>query len=79
MVFATDHDAGTRIMTHIYKQAMQEFPAMRNQAREWVKEQTKSDQESLFTSDEMAALLPTRDVTAPSYRHEPPSLPWWLV
>jgi three-Cys-motif partner protein len=79
MVFATDHDAGTRIMTHIYNLAMQEFPAMRQQARDWIREQANADQGRLFTGDEMAALLLARDTTAPPYRHEPALLPWWLA
>lgn len=34
MIFATDHDAGDRIMTSLYRRAVQEFPAMRNAARQ---------------------------------------------
>lgn len=79
MVFATDHPAGTTIMSHIYTLALQEFPAMRMQARDWVKEHAAPNQESLFTREEMSALLPSRDVNAPPYRHEPPSRPWWLA
>jgi hypothetical protein len=33
MIFATDHDAGDRIMRHLYAQAAADFPAMREAAR----------------------------------------------
>jgi hypothetical protein len=33
MIFATDHDAGTRIMTALYRKAAGDFPQMRRQAR----------------------------------------------
>lgn len=33
MIFATDHDAGNRIMTNLYNTAANEFPAMRTDAR----------------------------------------------
>ena len=32
MIFATDHDAGTRIMEHLYRTAAAEIPAMRKEA-----------------------------------------------
>jgi len=34
MIFATDNDAGTRIMSDLYRRAAAEFPQMRRQARE---------------------------------------------
>lgn len=34
MVFATDHEAGNRIMTSLYNAAANEFPAMRTMARQ---------------------------------------------
>lgn len=34
MIFATDHDAGNRIMTSLYNRAANEFPAMREAARQ---------------------------------------------
>lgn len=34
MVFATDHDLGTKIMTNLYTAALAEFPAMRKAARQ---------------------------------------------
>jgi hypothetical protein len=32
MIFATDNEAGDRIMTHLYDQALVDFPAMRREA-----------------------------------------------
>lgn len=32
LIFATDHDAGDRIMRHLYGKALEEFPKMRQQA-----------------------------------------------
>lgn len=34
MIFATDHEAGHRIMTNLYNTAANEFPAMRTEARQ---------------------------------------------
>jgi hypothetical protein len=34
MIFATDHEAGDRIMTSLYNRAANEFPAMRQAARQ---------------------------------------------
>lgn len=79
MVFATDHKAGYRIMSHLYAQAAEEFPAMRAQALRLKKQ--KEDEErgvqSLFgEEDELlhAALAPDERL----YVHEPPTRPWWL-
>lgn len=39
MIFASDHEVGNRIMTYLYRQAAQELPAMRAQARRLRREQ----------------------------------------
>jgi hypothetical protein len=50
MVFATDHDAGDRIMRHLYNQAALREPDMMRQAQ-----QAKSGQFSLFDDAEVGA------------------------
>src|SRR5258708_5611001 len=58
MIFATDHVAGTRIMSHIYSDAAEEFPAM----REAVRRRRQDEQREamgimpLFSADEMEQL-----------------------
>lgn len=78
MIFATDHAAGTEIMSDLYARAAEEFPAMREEARR-VKQGQDDDAHglvSLFGSDV--------DLTAPPragerfYEHEPPTRPWFL-
>jgi len=34
LIFATDNEAGNRIMAHLYKKALEEFPRMREEAKE---------------------------------------------
>jgi three-Cys-motif partner protein len=80
MIFATDHEAGTKIMTAIYNKAAQEFPAMRRRAGQLKKEkglQEKTGSRWLFGEEEMAALLPDRDWYVDEYRYEPPWRPTW--
>jgi len=78
MIFATDHPAGTKIMTSIYNKAAQEFPAMRRKADRLAKErqlQLETGSMWLFGDDEMSALLPARDDAVYAYRYEPPWRP----
>jgi hypothetical protein len=80
MIFATDHGAGTKIMTDIYNKAAQEFPAMRRRAGQLRKEkslQEKTGSKWLFGEEEMAALLPDRDRYVDEYRYEAPWRPTW--
>jgi len=80
MIFATDHEAGTRIMTAIYNKAAQEFPAMRRRANQLKKEKSlleKTGVRWLFGEDEMNALLPDREWYVDEYRYEPPWQPTW--
>lgn len=78
MIFATDHDAGDRIMRNIYARAAQEFPRMRAEARSLRRQFTDESQgqTSFDLNDE--------DLWAPVqhgerfYHHEPPHKPWFL-
>lgn len=62
MIFATDNEAGNRIMSAIYKNASQALPEMAREARE----QRAGAQLSLNTMD---------DATPVAYRYEPPTEP----
>lgn len=77
MIFTTDHPAGNRIMTDLYNKAGNEFPAMRQAARQRrsrLAEEAAGIQ-SMFGDD-------ANDLTAPVagneklYGHEPPSVPF---
>ena len=77
MIFATDHQAGTRIMTSLYRRASEEFPAMRKEAlrrRERLREQ-ESGIRSLFDEEEMLALTNPSSTSDPRYTHIPPWTP----
>ena len=58
MIFATDNDAGTSIMEHIYNKAAQNMPEMRKEARDRAQGQTALDIET--------------EAPGSGYRHEPP-------
>ncbi len=76
MVFATDHEAGHKIMSDVYAQAAAEFPAMAQQARRLRKQ--KEDEErgvqSLFGEDDASLLAPIQPGDR-LYVHEPPTQP----
>ena len=77
MIFATDHDAGTRIMTNLYRKAAEEFPAMRRQAlrhRERIREQ-ESGVRPLFDDEVIFASTRTSSTSEPLYRYTPPWTP----
>lgn len=67
MVFATDHAAGLKIMSHLYKRAAEREPKMREEAF-----QALSGQAALFESDPSGL---------PEWKNEPcwdpASRPWW--
>lgn len=73
MIFATDHPAGTRIMSHLYDQAAKELPAMRNAAR--AMRQRIADEEAgvqrLFTDDPAGKPLEEK-----FYEHLKPTPPY---
>ena len=82
MIFATDHEAGTRIMSHLYGQAALEFPVMQAEARQ----RRKDEQEqragilSLFPAAEMMALQARIPGQARvMYQHQPPEKPFWIT
>lgn len=78
MIFATDHEAGTRIMSGIYAKAAADFPAMREQARRMRNEARDEERGvmSLFPNDE--SLQDPPKLHERFYEHEPPTQPWFL-
>lgn len=76
MVFATDHPAGTKIMTALYRHAAKDFPVMRKQAQQIRARKAREAKGivPLFDSfgDEIPdpASLPLGD-----YDYEPPWIP----
>lgn len=65
MIFATDNDAGDRIMSSLYRKAAQQFPEMRIQAAEARKSKNEPEQISL--------LAPTPEqLPIGEYTHYPP-------
>jgi three-Cys-motif partner protein len=59
MIFATDNDAGTRIMQHLYGQALEDIPAMRQEAADRAKGQQTLE-------------LPGELMAGERYEYEPP-------
>lgn len=72
LVFATDNDAGNRIMRDVYASAAQRFEQMRAEARER-RRTHRSGQDSLF-GPEVVGSMTAKEV--PPYQAEPPSLPY---
>lgn len=72
MIFATDHEAGDRIMKAVYHKAAERFPRMRQEAR--ARLQDRKEQEagssSLFTNEELVKDAPLR--AHETYQHTPP-------
>jgi len=80
MVFATDHEAGHRIMTSLYNAAANEFPVMRQQAR---RRRSRLEQESLgvhnLFGDALEVSMAPASTTEKLYVHSPPWLPYGTV
>ena len=78
MIFATDHEAGTRIMSEIFASAAAKFPAMREQARQErsLARETERGLQRLFDDDESLTGPPKTGERF--YEHEPPTRPWFL-
>ena len=77
MIFATDHAAGDRIMTSLYNRAANEFPAMRQAARQRrarLAEEAAGVQ-SLFGDDVVDGLAPVAG-NERLYTYSPPWLPF---
>lgn len=72
LVFATDNDAGNRIMGDVYAAAAQRFEQMRLEAIER-RRVARSGQDTLFGPEVMSELT-ARDV--PPYRADPPEPPY---
>lgn len=76
MIFATDHEAGNRIMQNVYARAAEEFPAMREQARRMRKriEDEEAGRQTLFEESFDGPIKSGERF----YEHEPPIRPWFL-
>ncbi|MGH3766767.1 MAG: three-Cys-motif partner protein TcmP [Pseudonocardiaceae bacterium] len=76
MVFATDHEAGDRIMRSVYHKAAERFPKMRQEAR--ARRRDRKEQEagtsSLFTNEELVKDTPLG--SHETYQHTPPVPPY---
>lgn len=64
LIFATDHSAGNRIMSHLYGRALAQFPTMRQHAIDQRKGTLR-----LFDASEFAEI-------PEAYRYEPPRRPY---
>ncbi|WFE46369.1 three-Cys-motif partner protein TcmP [Verrucosispora sp. WMMD1129] len=74
MVFATDHDAGEKIMSHIYRMAADAQPRMRAEAVAKVEAEREEKSGVLSLIPPMAKVINT----VPRYKHEPPREPYRL-
>ena len=72
LVFATDNDAGNRIMRDVYAKAAQRFEEMRHEARER-RRADLSGQPSLFTPEAIGAM---NAQDAPPYEPDRPAPPY---
>lgn len=79
MIFATDHDAGHKIMHHVYTKAAREQPEMRQQARALRRQQRDEAQgiTGLFDTAEVPA-GPAQGQSSSLYEHHPPWEPYRL-
>ena len=79
MVFATDHPAGTKIMSDLYGAAAADFPAMRAETRRLRQRQEEEAQgvQSLFGEEDSTLEAPPR-AGERFYEHEPPWRPWFV-
>jgi three-Cys-motif partner protein len=77
MVFATDNAAGNRIMSHLYAQAAEKHPKMREEALALA----KAEREELDGELALFPPLPRVSTIAPEelYRPSPPTVPYGLV
>jgi three-Cys-motif partner protein len=77
MVFATDHEAGHRIMTSLYNTAANEFPAMRKSARQ---RRARLDEQARGVFTLFGQELEVSSAAVPSseklYVHTPPWVPY---
>jgi hypothetical protein len=80
MIFATDHEAGHRIMTSLYNRAADEFPAMRDAARRKRHRLSEEAQgvSTLFGDDIDIPLSPVARGER-LYEYAPPWLPYGMT
>nr|MBA2601628.1 three-Cys-motif partner protein TcmP [Actinomycetota bacterium] len=80
MVFATDHEVGTTIMSDLYARAAAEFPAMRKDARRLRRrlDEKAHGVRSLFGDEEPVLDAPAKPGER-FYEHEPPWRPRFLA
>jgi len=80
MIFATDHEAGTRIMSNLYARAAEKFPEMRAKAQH-LRRQIENEKLGVMKldlkEDEQALLAPPKRGER-FYEHEPPEKPWFI-
>lgn len=75
LILATDNQAGSTIMSDVYRKAARKHEAMRREAlerRRLIREQDQG-RASLFTAEELAGIGPSEDAT---YVHQPPWFPY---
>ncbi|NOR99694.1 three-Cys-motif partner protein TcmP [Mycobacteroides abscessus] len=82
MVFATDHDAGDKIMRHLYNQAAQREPEMMRQAHvaKAAKEAKEAGQHGLFEVGDLEVRADDKIgeiLWSPQPTWNPVSRPWW--
>jgi three-Cys-motif partner protein len=77
MIFATDHEVGNRIMTSLYTRAANDFPRMREQARQRRSDQVERDSgvQRLFGMDNVEPHAPVGSRER-LYEYEAPAPPY---
>jgi hypothetical protein len=78
MVFATDHEAGERIMTHLYKKAAEREPRMIQEAKASAvrARDEKAGRLALFDLDPASISIDSLEWEA-SPTWDPATRPWW--
>ena len=79
LIFATDHEVGNRIMAHLYKEALEEFPIMRKKAKELRKihNKEKEGQGALFDARETGEVESAEIAYAPEPPRDPHQTIWY--
>lgn len=77
MVFATDHEAGNRIMANLYNSAAAELPEMRQAALEQRK-RIEEDARGVMRLFEEEPAGEAGRAAQKLYKHLPPSQPFWI-
>ena len=78
MILATDHFAGTKIISHLYKKAAEEFPAMREEARR-IRDKHRQEEKGVLSLFSVGASLEAPiEQGERFYEHQPPQQPQFL-